>query len=165
MEAKEKTLYVDGEVQLSKYLKAKDFTRSETAQLKKIDNRLPLALLEDAKKICAIYDRIYDHFNGNVFLSSGYRCFLLNQAVGGSDTSQHKKAQAIDVQAKKGLKNRDVLNWVRTNLTYNQLIWEFGTSTEPKWTHVGYGTKMQFLKIGVRDTKSLYLAITDLGDI
>lgn len=157
--------YVDGETQLSKYLKVKDFTKSYTATIKGIDNRLPTSLLDNAKKIAEIYDKIYDHFNGNVFLSSGYRSVKLNSVVGGSSTSQHKIAQAIDVQGKNGVKNAEVLNWVKQNIIYGQLIHEFGTSIEPKWTHIGLGTKMEFLKIGIRFSKGLSLHLTDEGDI
>lgn len=157
--------FVDGETQLSKYLKVKDFTRSYTATIRGIDNRLPKSLLDNAKQIAKVYDKIYEHFKGNVVLTSGYRSIALNNAVGGSSTSQHKNAHAIDVQGKNGVKNADVLRWVRQNVVFGQLIHEYGTSIEPKWTHVGYGTKMQFLKIGVKNTKGLSLHLTDEGDI
>ena len=157
--------FVDGETQLSKYLKVKDFTKSSTATIRGINNKLPNSLLDNAKQIGKIYDKIYEKFNGNVILTSGYRSLALNNAVGGSSTSQHKSALAIDVQGKNGVKNVEILNWVRRNVVFGQCIWEYGTSIEPKWTHVGYGTKMQFLKIGVRNTKGLSLHLTDDGDI
>lgn len=157
--------FVDGETQLSKYLKVKDFTKSYTATIRGIDNRLPKSLLENAKQIAKVYDVIYERFKGNITLTSGYRSIALNNAVGGSSTSQHKTAHAIDVQGKNGVKNADILKWVRNNIVYGQCIWEYGTSIEPKWTHIGYGTKMQFLKIGVRHAKGLSLHLTDEGDI
>jgi uncharacterized protein YcbK (DUF882 family) len=157
--------FVDNEVQLSKYLKVKDFIKSETATARKIDNRLPESLLENAKKIAAMYDAIYDRFNGNISLNSGYRSPRLNTAVRGSSTSQHVFALAIDVRGKNGVKNADILNWVRSNMKYQQLIWEYGTSKEPKWVHIGHGTKMQFLRIGVATTRGLGLHLSDAGDI
>jgi zinc D-Ala-D-Ala carboxypeptidase len=157
--------YVDNDLQLSKYLKVEDFIKSETAERNKINNRLPENLLPNAKKIAEMYDRIYERFNGNIVLNSAYRCPALNTKVKGSSTSQHVFALAIDVRGKNGVKNADILNWVRTNMQYQQLIWEYGTSKEPRWVHIGYGTRMQFLKIGVSSARGLGLHLTDLGDI
>lgn len=157
--------YVDGETQLSKYLKVKDFILSATAQARKIDNRLPASLLQNAKNIASLYDKIYEQFNGNVQVSSGYRSPALNNAVRGSSTSQHKSAQAIDVQGKNGIKNADILRWVQKNLRYNQLIWEYGNSVEPRWVHIGYGNRMQFLRIGVKSEKGLFMHLSDDVDI
>ena len=165
-EFEEKSMgYVDGEMQLSKYLKVKDFTFSQTAVNNKIDNRLPLNRLEDAKKIAAIYDRIYEQFKGKVKLNSGYRSPTLNARVGGSARSQHVLAQAIDVDGVNGVKNSQILSWVMKNIQYNQVIHEYGTVTEPAWVHIGFGTKMQFLKIGVKGTKALMTALGDDIDI
>lgn len=147
--------YVDGETKLSKYLKVKDLTRSQKALQYNIDNRLPESLLDNAKKIASLYDKIYEKFNGNVSLTSGYRSPKLNKKVGGSTTSQHKSALAIDIQGKNGVKNSTILSWVRYNLQYQQIIHEFGTSAEPAWVHIGYGTKMQFLRIRGGISKSI----------
>lgn len=157
--------YVDGETQISKYLKAKDFTRSETAFQFRIDNRLPKSLLSNAKKIGQQYDKIYEKFNGNIMLSSAYRCVKLNKKVGGSTTSQHKDALAIDIKGKNGVKNKQILDWVRYNLTYQQLISEFGTMTEPAWVHMGYGTRMQYFRLGKSISKKLSRAINPDFDI
>lgn len=165
-EFEEKSMeYVDGEMQLSKYLKVKDFTFSQTAVNNKIDNRLPLNQLEDAKKIAAVYDRIYEQFKGKVKLNSGYRSPALNKHVGGSPNSQHPLAQAIDVDGINGVKNSQILSWVMKNIQYNQVIHEYGTVTEPAWVHIGFGTKMQFLKIGVKGTKALMDALGDDVDV
>lgn len=157
LELKSKAIvkYVDGEVQLSKYLKVRDFIRSQKALQYNIDNRLPESLLENAKKIASLYDKVYDKFKGNISLTSGYRSPKLNKRVGGSTTSQHKSALAIDIQGRNGVKNSTIFNWVRYNLQYQQIIWEMGTSVEPAWTHVGYGTKMQYLRIKGGISKSI----------
>lgn len=156
---------VDDNMQLSKYLKVKDFIRSSTATTRGISNKLPLNLLEDAKKIAELYDKIYEQFKGNIQLTSGYRSPALNRAVRGSSTSQHVRSQAIDIQGRNGVKNADIIKWVQKNLNYNQLIWEYGTAIEPKWVHIGYGTRKQFLKIGVKNEKGLSMHILDEFDI
>lgn len=166
IKAQEKFIgFANDELQLSKYLKVKDFIRSSTATAKKIDNRLPISLLQDARNIAGLYDKIYEQFKGNIQLTSGYRSPRLNSAVGGSSKSQHKFAQAIDIQGKNGVKNAEILRWIQKNLQYNQLIWEYGNTVEPRWVHLGYGTKMQYLRIGVKNEKGLFMHLSDDIDI
>jgi zinc D-Ala-D-Ala carboxypeptidase len=38
----------------------------------------------------------------------------------------------------KGPTNAEVFNYIRENLNFDQLIWEFGTKTNPDWVHVSY---------------------------
>lgn len=165
--AEEKAIYtyITNDYKLSKYLTVADFIKSDTATLNKIDNRLPKSLLENAKITAAAYDRIYEAFNGNVRFTSGYRCEKLNAKVGGSSKSQHKHAQAFDVKGKNGVTNDSIFQWVKKNMQFNQLIREYGTISEPKWIHFGTGTKMQILSIGAANSKSIWLAVTDEGDI
>jgi hypothetical protein len=37
-----------------------------------------------------------------------------------------------------GVTNADVFNYIKSNLDFDQLIWEFGTDKNPDWVHVGY---------------------------
>ena len=34
--------------------------------------------------------------------------------------------------------NADLFNYIKDNLDFDQLIWEFGNDEEPKWIHVSY---------------------------
>ena len=38
----------------------------------------------------------------------------------------------------KGPSNADVFNYIKENLPFDQLIWEFGTDKNPDWVHVSY---------------------------
>jgi hypothetical protein len=38
----------------------------------------------------------------------------------------------------KGITNKDIFNYIKENLDFDQLIWEFGNSKEPDWVHVSY---------------------------
>jgi hypothetical protein len=38
------------------------------------------------------------------------------------------------------VKNSDIFNYIKNNLNFDQLIWEFGTTTEPDWVHVSYSS-------------------------
>jgi len=79
-----------------------EFERSSTATRLQIDNRVPLELLPNARETCALLQRIRDHLSAHfkrdcpLILSSGYRCLLLNRAVGSKDDSDHIRARAAD---------------------------------------------------------------------
>ncbi|MDO4957297.1 MAG: D-Ala-D-Ala carboxypeptidase family metallohydrolase [Bacteroidales bacterium] len=87
-----------------------------------------------------------------VVLSSGYRSPALNKAVGGSATSQHMKGEAADIVIPDKKTGLQWFEWMRTHLTYNQLIWETN-SRGGSWIHVGYKrtgkNKMQVLNMRV----------------
>ena len=34
--------------------------------------------------------------------------------------------------------NAEMYNWIKNNLNFDQLIWEFGTDSNPDWIHVSY---------------------------
>ena len=68
-----------------------------------------------------------------------FRSKDLNRAIGGSISSQHCKGQAIDLDDTFGCKtNAEMFSYIKTNLNFDQLIWEFGDSTNPNWIHVSY---------------------------
>ena len=31
-----------------------------------------------------------------------------------------------------------MFNWIKANLNFDQMIWEFGTDENPNWVHVSY---------------------------
>jgi len=68
-------------------------------------------------------------------INSFFRSPNLNKIIGGSTTSQHCKGEAMDI---KGLycTNKEMFDYIKDNLVFDQLIWEFGTDNEPAWVHV-----------------------------
>ena len=73
---------------------------------------------------------------GALKVTSAYRSPAVNAKVKGSKTSQHVQAQAADLKFDGG--NDVLFNWIKNNLEFDQLIWEFGTDKEPAWVHVSY---------------------------
>jgi len=74
----------------------------------------------------------------------------INKKIGGAKSSQHVKGEALDLQGMEGLKNSQIFNYIKNNLDYDQLIWEYGTATEPAWVHVSYrksGNRKQIITI------------------
>ena len=72
-------------------------------------------------------------------INSFYRGPKLNEAIGGSTKSQHCKGQAIDIDDTYGnMSNADMYYWIKENLNFDQMIWEFGDDKNPNWVHVSY---------------------------
>ena len=128
---------------LSKNLSLGEFTRSQTAKRKGIDNTPSEKHLEAAKLLAkSIFQPIRDCFAVPIFISSGYRSDALNEAIGGSKTSQHSKGEAMDIDMdhRNGPENEEIFHYIRENLPFDQLIWEFGTDERPDWVHVSYNS-------------------------
>lgn len=124
---------------LSEHLTLKEATKSATATRKGIHN-IPAdshlaALVNIANKV---FEPIRNHFGVPIGISSGYRSSDLNKAIGGSQTSQHSKGEALDVDADifGKITNKQIFDFIKNNLEFDQLIWEFGTDESPDWVHV-----------------------------
>ena len=144
---------------ISKYFTLDDLTRSATAKRLGLSNT-PTPQHEQAlKTLCInVLDKVYDHFKRNVNITSGYRSDALNKAVKGSLTSQHSKGEAADLTGIGKVKNSDIFNYIKDNVDFDQLIWEFGSSTEPDWVHVSYKVlnRRQILKATKQGGKTIY---------
>ena len=44
----------------------------------------------------------------------------------------------IDMDGRGGPTNTEIFHYIRENLPFDQLIWEFGTNEKPDWVHVSY---------------------------
>lgn len=109
-----------------------------------------------------IFQPIRAHFGVPLAVTSGYRSKALNKIIGGSTTSQHSKGQALDIDADVfgGVKNSEIFRFVRQNLDFDQLIWEYGDDNEPAWVHVSYKhnepNRKEVLKCERVDKKTRY---------
>ena len=129
-------------VRLSENFTLQEFTKSQTAIRKGLDNTPAEAHIENAKELFAnVVQKVRDNF-GVTIINSGYRGPDLNYAIGGSNTSQHTRGQAVDIECP-GTPNYDVAKWVEDNLEFDQLILEFYTSGIPDsgWVHVSYNAE------------------------
>ncbi len=124
---------------VSKYLTYAECTKSETAIRLNIDNTPNGEQLANMKNVATkIFDVVREFIGGALYASSFFRCFLLNNAVHGAKSSQHMNGEAIDIDADRyGVSdNKTIFNFIRENLEFDQLIWEFGTADMPEWVHV-----------------------------
>jgi hypothetical protein len=137
---------------LSKNLSLAEVTKSATAIKHGIVNEPTLEHLLSLKELATnVFQPIRDHFSMPVAVSSGYRSNALNDLIGGSKRSQHSKGEALDLDADVygGITNRQIFEYIRESLDYDQLIYEFGTDEEPAWVHVSYkseGNRREVLK-------------------
>jgi len=126
-------------MKLSENFTMAEFTKSQTAERKGIDNTPEGDHLEAAKALFEnVVQKVRDHF-GPTVINSGYRSPELNEAVGGSSRSQHCKGEAADIEVP-GVPNAELAEWIRDNLEFDQLILEFYTPGIPDsgWVHVSY---------------------------
>ena len=126
-------------MQLSKNFTMTEFTKSQTAERKGIDNTPQGEHLDAARALFENVVQPVRDFFGPTLINSGYRSPELNEAVGGSSRSQHCKGEAVDIEVPR-VPNAELAEWTRDNLEFDQLILEFYTPGIPDsgWVHVSY---------------------------
>jgi zinc D-Ala-D-Ala carboxypeptidase len=149
-------------MQLSKNLSLAEVMRSETAKRKGISNMPTPEHIENFKKLAEnVFQPIREHFGVPIHISSGYRSAALNKAVKGSLSSQHCTGEAIDIDMDGTLiTNKQVFDFIRENVNFDQMIWEFGSDANPDWVHVSYEStgkqRKQVLKAVKQAGKTIY---------
>ena len=132
---------VSADMQLSEHFNLKEFTKSETAIRKRIDNTPNSVHATNLKAVCEkILEPVRNHFQKPVRINSGYRGPALNSAVGGSSKSQHCNGEAVDFEID-GLANPELAKWVAANCDFDQIILEFYDPKEGPnsgWVHASY---------------------------
>lgn len=126
-------------MRLSENFTLREYTKSQTASRRGIDNTPNDKHLESARALFEnVAQPIRDHF-GPTIITSGYRSPALNEAIGGSTTSQHSKGEAVDLEVP-GVSTAEVAEWISQNLVYDQLILEFYTPGDINsgWVHVSF---------------------------
>jgi zinc D-Ala-D-Ala carboxypeptidase len=130
-------------MKLSKHLELAEVIRSSTAKRLGIKNEPTAEHLANLKLLAEnIFEPIREHFGRPIFISSGYRSAALNKATpGASTTSQHSKGEALDIDLNgTEISNKQVFEFIKNNLVWDQMIWEFGNKDNPDWVHVSYSS-------------------------
>jgi hypothetical protein len=137
-------------MKLSQHLDLSEVIRSESAKRNGISNMPTGEHIANFMLLAEkIFEPIREHFGVPIRISSGYRSKELNAKIGGSATSQHCSGEAIDIdQDGTTITNKQVFDYIKDNLPFDQLIYEFGNITNPDWVHVSYvpGGRGQILK-------------------
>ena len=122
---------------MSKYFTIEELTHSTTADRRGIDNTIPDRLLPNITRLIDYLDKVREEFGAPIRVSSGYRCPDLNEAVGGSDKSQHMQGLAADLVVPDLPR---LFKTIRKMGGFDQLIWE-EPSTHRVWVHVSVAPK------------------------
>jgi len=125
---------------ISKHISYKEATFSQTATRKDIDNTPSEEVLQRMKTVAEnIFEPLRAYVGGPIKINSFYRSIMLNTAIGGSKSSQHTRGEAIDIDDTLGcMSNKDMFTFIKDELDFDQLIWEFGDDENPAWVHVSY---------------------------
>lgn len=154
---------------ISKHISEKEATKSVTALRLNIDNTPNGTALNNMKILAEkVFEPLREWVGGPIKITSFYRSPDLCLALGSKTSSQHtcKNGAAIDIDDVYGHKtNKEMFDWIKENLDFDQLIYEFGNEENPDWVHVSYvdpeNNRNRILK-AVRDQgKVKYIDITN----
>lgn len=127
-------------MKISEHLELSELIRSESAKRHGIKNMPTPEHIENLKELAEkVFETIRGHFNVPIRISSGYRSKELNAKVGGSKTSDHSFGRAIDIDMDgTSITNNQVFYFIKDNLKFKQLIFEFPVNGQASWVHVSY---------------------------
>ena len=125
---------------ISKHISYKEGVYSITATRLGIDNTPSDDQLHFMEIIAEeVFEPLRAWVGGPIKINSFYRSPELNKAIGGSATSQHCKGQAMDIDDTLGkATNAEMYHFIKDNLDFDQMIWEFGDDDNPNWVHISY---------------------------
>ena len=125
---------------ISKHISDKGGTVEQTATRKDIDNTPTPELLQRMKALAQnIFEPLRAYVGGPIKINSFYRSINLNVAIGGAKSSQHTRGEAMDIDDTFGhMSNKEMFEFIKDELDFDQLIWEFGDDNNPAWIHVSY---------------------------
>ena len=125
---------------ISKHISYKEGTYSQTALRRGLDNTPNEEQLKCMKEVAEnLFEPLREWVGGPIKINSFFRGEPVNTAIGGSATSQHCKGQAMDIDDTFGkATNAEMYHWIKENLDFDQMIWEFGDDDNPNWIHISY---------------------------
>lgn len=139
---------------ISTHISYAEGIKSNAAVRRGLDNTPNAEQLAAMKLVAnACFEPLRTWHGKPIGITSFFRSPAVNKAVRGSKNSDHMQGAAIDIDADlfdNGITNADIFNWLRANVEFDKLIWEFGTDDQPAWVHVSYratGNRRQVLRI------------------
>ena len=149
-------------MKLTQNFSLNELVKSQVAERKGINNNPSPTQIENLQALAEnILQPVRDHFQLPVIISSGFRCAELCIAIGSSINSEHcadNNSAAADFEIP-GIDNKELAEWIRNNLIWNQLILEFYKEGEPTsgWIHCSYSREKNRKEklIAYRDDKKI----------
>ena len=130
---------------ISKHVSYKEGIKSNTAMRLNIDNSPGEYHLGNMTGVAInLFEPLREWVGGPIKINSFYRSVALNKAIGGSSRSQHCEGRAMDIDDTFRYKtNAEMYEYIKENLNFDQMIWEFGTDKNPDWVHISYVSEEQ----------------------
>lgn len=115
-----------------------EMTHSATADAHGIDNRPSEAAIRNLAALCenVLEPLRMDMGMKPLLINSGYRCYQLNDLVGGRPNSQHLQGEAADVRADDFKHAKKMLECLMVGIDFDQAFIE--SSGNSYWLHVSY---------------------------
>jgi len=153
-------------MKLTKNFSLEELTRSDTAERKGIDNSPTAEHIHNLAALCEnVLQPLRDKVKHSIRVTSGYRSEKLNNAIGGSKTSEHSFGKAADIKLIIDGENKSELLYLsilEMGIPFRQMIWEFGDEETPSWVHISFNkedNKKQTLRAYKEKGKTKYSTI------
>lgn len=118
-------------MKLTDHFELEELVASQIATRRRIDNRPGPAEVVNLRRVAELLEQVRALIDAPVEISSGYRCPMLNLAIGGAKNSAHVQGLAADINVR-GTSSRALAVLIRdSDIQFDQLIFE-GT-----WVHIG----------------------------
>ena len=148
-------------MKLSEHFTKAEFEHSNTAIQRGIQNVMDSGQTQKAIDLCEnVLEPLRAHLGVPIKLNCGYRSPLVNKAVGGAKMSQHILGEAVDVD----LHDASIVEWIKDNLDFDQLIAEFPSGGKSSWLHISYRkgrNRKQVLVATKKAGKTVYLPYSE----
>ena len=140
---------------ISKHISYKEAVGSNYAKQSGIKNKPNEEQVENMKLLAEkVFEPLREWVDAPIKVNSMFRSKELNSAIKGSLKSSHLNGEAMDITSMGGKSNLEMFHWIKDNLEFDQLIWEFGK--EPKWLHVSYSAVKNRKQILVTKKRGVY---------
>lgn len=122
-----------------------ELTKTDKLEFQELNRRKALCYTGSLTELCRmVLEPIRLRYGKPVIVHSGFRCYELNKAVGGTPASQHMLGQAADFHVE-GVTLEEAFNWLwkESGIPFGQLIDE--RSGGDRWLHASTGGKREVL--------------------
>ena len=148
-------------IKLSESFNLDEFTISQVAERHGYNNEPNEKEIDNLTELCSnVLQPLREIIRVPIVITSGFRSFDVNTAVGGKSNSQHLEGKAADFIVP-SMNLVDVFNISIDHLQFDQLIYEFG-----KWIHVSWNDELnrkEALLSKLVNRKTMYERIGEKG--
>jgi hypothetical protein len=114
---------------LSPHFTLAELTRTDHREF---DNTPDQASIENLERLADLLEQVREAVKGRpIIINSGFRSKKVNDAVGSTDSSQHRLGCAADIRVLGFTPNQVVKAAIAANLPFDQIIREYDA-----WTHI-----------------------------